>query len=97
MLRVKPPGCQSAFIQFRPQPNSSGPLGACRQNLRFPVGDMSAYAHELVDNGKDGRLVRALHMMRLRCVATPKTNTPLGPCPHIHGGTLMRSVEQQIT
>ena len=54
---------------------------------------MSDYAKELVNNGKDGRLVRALHMMRLRCVvATPKTKTPR-PMP----STLMRSVEQQIT
>ena len=75
------------FIQgVRPQPKFLRPARRRSQNLRFRVGDMSAYAHELVDNGKDGRLVRALHMMRLRCVATPKTNTPLGPCPHIHGG-----------
>ena len=61
---------------------------------------MSKYAHELVDNGQDGRLVRALHMMRLRCVvATPKTKHRLA---HAHTYTaapctLMRSVEQQIT
>ena len=85
-FHVKPPHDSAVYSRRPSAAKFLRPARRSSPNLRFRVGDMSAYAHELVDNGKDGRLVRALHMMRLRCVATPKTNTPLGPCPHIHGG-----------
>ena len=88
VFRVKPvqPIPQFILASVRSGPSAANSSGALGAKIFVSVGDMSAYAHELVDNGKDGRLVRALHMMRLRCVATPKTNTPLGPWPHIHGG-----------